>query len=794
MGIEDNKFQIDDIADTTTFFDWASKTNTEIIGKLNRLFVYDGISGDGINVVVGTTGATLESGSSISITAGDMFVELSGEVDKGMTFNGDVTINGLLTYDFAKSFAGVPLISVSVTGPTLDLNVGDVVRFGENLPVTPNIEGSSTYDGVTLAKADSATSAEVFGIVSGVTGDASVEVTISGEVTINSDRGLTVGCVHFLSPDVAGRLTKDEPTILGQVSKPVLIATGASSGVLYNFRGQQLTATGGTGAFQGDNNAFFITGFSSDPNGRTIEKGKMVIYNANEGRFEIANGNSSNSIEQLVGIITEDSSTLGSGVVKVVCGGVVLNATELVGSLVGPLYVDSTGSLQSTFGGTVPGTGDPVAMSMLLGSDTALIVNFTTGNGGQVSGGGGIQFFESNLPDTPPAGGFFVPSANQARQFSRTANPIVLGATAATGGTVYVNNNELINGAMTVWQRGVGVGSAYTGTGGTYFADRWVRVDGSTAPTKTYSLERKDFTETQSEVEGNPLYYLRASHSATGGITLGAGSMGGIQIENRIEGADSFRGENMTFSFYARTSGTSGSTCSVFLKQNYGTTGATSDETVTQLGTIRFGSDFAKYITVFGVPAMTQASNTGDSFFSVGLDQLPYGVSIDVAQAKLERGNAATPVEPRNIDEEYELCARYYQRSYAPDISTRTATFASGIPDPTSVNFTAIKPDADYYYRFHTRMRDTPSTTMYSPLDGATGTAYNRTAGKNMEKTSGSVGLNAAIRSAPAGKTTIDIPLATKDGLYFTALSGFVDNDNISVHYIADADINIDID
>ena len=91
-------------------------------------------------------------------------------------------------------------------------------------------------------------------------------------------------------------------------------------------------------------------------------------------------------------------------------------------------------------------------------------------------------------------------------------------------------------------------------------------------------------------------------------------------------------------------------------------------------------------------------------------------------------------------------------------------------------------------------MRENPTTTIYSPFDGATGTAYNRTAGKNMEKTSGSVGFNADVRVAATGKTTIDVPLATKDGLYFTALSGFVDNDNISVHYIADADINIDID
>jgi hypothetical protein len=791
MGVEDNKFQIDDLTDTTSFFEWASKTNTELIAKLNKMSVYDGLSGDGINVVVGLSGdSQVGSGTTHGISAGDLFVELSGTVEKGMTFNGDVTINGLLNYDFSQSFSGVPLVSVTVQGATSGLSQGDVVRFAENLTDT----NLGTFNGVTLAKADSATSAEVFGIVNGLSGNDEVEVVISGEFNYPSG-GLDIGCVQFLSASSAGELSSAEPNIIGQVSKPVAIATAANKGILYNFRGQQLTATGGTGASQGDNNSFFITGFSSpDANGRTVEKGKMVTYNFGEGRFEITNGSSTNSVEQIVGIIAEDSSTLGTGVVKVVSSGVILNANDLVSSNVGPLYVTSNGDLQPIFSGGGFGTGTPVAMGMLLGSDTALIINFTTGNGGQIGGGFG-GFATSSLPagglpegegSRVPAGGFFVPAANQARQFSRNSPPVLLGATAATGGAVYVNENELINGAMTVWQRGIGTSSAYTGTGGTYFADRWARVDGSTATSKTYSIERKEFTDTQTDVEGNPLYYARLNHTAT--------PTNGIEIENRVEGVDSFRGENMSFSFYARTNGASGATCNVFVKQNYGTTGASSTETITDLGSIRFESDWAKYITVFGVPELTQSKDNTDSFFSVGIKDLPSGTAIDLAQAKLERGNAATPVEPRNIDEEYSLCARYFQRSYAPDVSSRAVTLNSGIPDPSSVNFTSINPDSDHYHRFPVRMRGNPDVTIYSPLDGATGTAYNRTARKNLEKTSGSEGFGGTTRIAPAGSTTINTPVKTKDGIYFDVLTGFVNYDAISVHYVANSDINIDID
>lgn len=787
MGVEDNKFQIDDLTDTTSFFGWASKTNTEIIAKLNRMSVYDGLSGDGINVVVGLTGdTTVGSGTSHSISPGDLFVELSGTVAKGMTFNDDVTINGVLNYDFSQSFSGVPLITVPVKGATSGLSQGDVVRFAENLQDT----NLGTFNGVTLAKADSATSAEVFGIVNGVSGNDEVEVIVSGEFNYPSG-GLDIGCVQFLSASSAGDLSSTEPNIIGQVSKPVAIATAANKGVLYNFRGQQLTATGGTGASQGDNNSFFITGFSSpDPNGKTVEKGKMVTYNAQLGRFEITNGGSINAVEQIVGIITEDSSTLGSGVVKVVSSGVILNANSLVTNT-GPLYVTNNGDLTGFPPGGQPGTGAPVAMSMLLGSDRALILNFVTGNGGNIGGGafasstlaGGLPTGEGSRI---PVGGFFVPAANQARQFSRNSPPVLLGATAATGGAVYVNENELINGAMTVWQRGIGTSSAYTGTGGTYFADRWARVDGSTATSKTYSIERKTFTDTQTDVEGNPLYYARLNHTAT--------PTKGIEIENRVEGVDSFRGENMSFSFYARTNGSSGATCNVFVKQNYGTDGASSTETITELGSIRFESDWAKYITVFGVPELTQSKDNTDSFLSVGIKDLPSGTAIDLAQAKLERGNAATPVEPRNIDEEYSLCARYFQRSYAPDVSTRAVTLNSDIPDPTSVNFTLINPDSDHYHRFPVRMRGNPDVTIYSPSDGATGTAYNRTARKNLEKTSGSEGFGGVTRIAPAGATTINTPVKTKDGIYFDVLTGFVNYDSISVHYVANADINIDID
>ncbi len=740
MGVEDNTFQIEDLNDNTSFFEWATKTNSEIIAKHNLLRVYDGISGDGINVIVGVTSDGVGSDNT-GISSGDIFVELSGNVNKGMTFN-DVTINGLLSYDFAKSFTGVNTVSASVTGATADYVAGQVVRFV--------VDGG--YRGLTLAKADSPSGAEVLGIVNGETGENSISVATHGIVNIPTG-GLEPGCVHFLDSSTAGGLTANEPNVLGQVSKPVLVATSETQGVVYNFRGQLLQGTGGTGSSQADNNAFFLTGMSSE-----FTRGKAISFN--NGQFEPTNGNNSNSMNSVAGVITEDSTTgLASGVIKVVTNGFVVNSPVTNGS--GPLFVNTDGTLQFTN----PGSGSKiVGINVLIGSDFALVVHpyHDAGSFNPLTG----------------------ESTGNPIQFSTLAPPTLFGATSNTGGVSYVNDNELINGSYTVWQRGIGVGSAHTGTGSTYFADKWVRLNGLTHGSGSFSILRKDFSPTQVEVEGNPLYYTRLNHSISGytGDDF-------LQVENRVEGSDAFRGENMTLSFYARA-GTSGATCTAFVKQVYNE----SDETLTSLGTFSLGTDFTKYITTFSMPAMTQVPNfNGDDYVGVGIDILRVPGQLDLAQVKLERGLASTPVRPKTIEAEYDDCARYYQRSYGPDIASSSNTTINGVPDSTSLNFTVISPDSDFYHRFPVRMREEPTITLFSPIDGTTADAFNRTANVNLAKTSGSKGSGGNTRVAPAGDTTIRVGQKTKDGILVEPLTGFVNFDNISVHYVADADLNNDV-
>lgn len=93
--------------------------------------------------------------------------------------------------------------------------------------------------GFAKAKADTAASAEVIGIVSAVASASNFTISFNGLITGLS--GLTAGSPYFLSADTAGALTSTEPTTAGHISKPVLWAISSTAGVINVERGKVLT-------------------------------------------------------------------------------------------------------------------------------------------------------------------------------------------------------------------------------------------------------------------------------------------------------------------------------------------------------------------------------------------------------------------------------------------------------------------------------------------------------------------------------------------------------------------------
>ena len=77
------------------------------------------------------------------------------------------------------------------------------------------------------ALADAANTAEVVGMVSRIIDASTFELTLSGEVAGLS--GLTPGENYFLSAATAGAITATEPSVVGQVSLPIGVASSATS-------------------------------------------------------------------------------------------------------------------------------------------------------------------------------------------------------------------------------------------------------------------------------------------------------------------------------------------------------------------------------------------------------------------------------------------------------------------------------------------------------------------------------------------------------------------------------------
>ncbi len=102
--------------------------------------------------------------------------------------------------------------------------VGDVVRR--------STAGGGTY---VKAQADTEANAEVVGMASAVADANNFSLITNGLVTGLS--GLTDAAIYYLSPATAGAVTATETTTVGQVSKPVLLARGTTSGYFFNMRG-----------------------------------------------------------------------------------------------------------------------------------------------------------------------------------------------------------------------------------------------------------------------------------------------------------------------------------------------------------------------------------------------------------------------------------------------------------------------------------------------------------------------------------------------------------------------------
>jgi len=266
------------------------------------------------------------------------------------------------------------------------------------------------------------------------------------------------------------------------------------------------------------------------------------------------------------------------------------------------------------------------------------------------------------------------------------------------GSSVIGRKNAIINGNFDIWQRG----TSFTATG--YHADRW---NTTVSGTGTTTISQQAFTIGQTDVPGEPKYYLRIAKSS--GVS---GASGADVLSQRIEGVRTFAGQTATLSFYAKAS--ESTTIDFFLKQDFGTGGSPSadvDETPTGVSVTTSWQKFTVTQAFDSISGKTIGSNNDDYFDLIMRIDNGSNASVDFAQIQMETGSAATTFEKRPIGEEISLCQRYFCKSF-PLATTPAQNVSPGFM--YVLNYTGSGTFSNYTL-FPVEMRANPTLTFFNP-------------------------------------------------------------------------------
>jgi hypothetical protein len=291
--------------------------------------------------------------------------------------------------------------------------------------------------------------------------------------------------------------------------------------------------------------------------------------------------------------------------------------------------------------------------------------------------------------------------------------------------------NAIINGNFDVWQRGASIAGLGAGTTHyDYTADRWwVFGERSGGSNRSLTVSRQDFALGQTAVPGEPEHFLRYQEVSAGSGYVNK-SLGQI-----IEDVRTFAGQQVTISFWAKAAA-SLTLPEVGLRQYFGADGSPSADVFTTLGTsLVIGTSWTKHTFTATVPSIsgkTLGTNGGDGF-SLFWDFPNTGTfTFDIAQVQLEPGPVATPFERRPIGTELALCQRYYHTTYV-EYATASGNINTQSDRVTFTNYYYRRVDSSGSFRervlFFQRMRQAPTVTIYSPLDGAAGQMVKFTGG-----------------------------------------------------------------
>ena len=768
-----------------------------------------------------------------------------------------------------------PLVEFDTTYTTSDFGVGftNILRGANKKRINRTNHGFKVGNvlryrnegkdvGFTLASAqgyaethgDSINASEVVGMVSNVPNKDVYDLTFLGEVSttdtnwkkvIVGGNSLSPGCVYYCSifgGAERGKIQKERPGVVGLVLKPVMIATGVTTGVFLPMTGHVLGQTGsgegggsGTpmtsrfyGGLSGNDETIFSKGFNTGSESFSVGQGVAADPSAPSG-LKLADYTKSGSLGQPLGVVVE--SNAATGLVDIMTGGYISLRENIVSSI-GTYYLDEGGGLTNVPPARAIKVLDAIAPN-------TFVVN--------------IQHPVVDALSDTGAGSYEVRGSDEATP-GQTLN--IKSPTGSTGYTydnvLRVNENQLINGGFDFWQRGVGVTgpNGYTGNSHSFFADRWIRVSqtgtggffgnnpytGKSSGTHRvldYKLKREKFDKKQVKVEGHPNYYAVVK----GGISFAGGTNNNeyYKVEQRIPDVTSFAGQVMTASFYAKgsvtgdmhlawlqnyaggsTGPTPGATTGGSIFGPSAGVGPTASQKLTPITDFRLGLDWSRYAFSFFVPEVSDAAGASGEVFNppVGptadhyaalsfftqLTSLPdgspmnvnYGGEVSLAQVKLEQGNISTFIETKDLNTEFNKCQRFYQHSYdLGDVTGQNTMRTENQPDLRGETF-IVPSNFLHIVKFPVEMRSIPTVGLFSPT-GIKNEGFNRDAAKDMRLTAGTVSSFGETRTTQGNSENVSVFTDTSSGLEIRVLRGAAKVDSITIHYFAEAELNNDL-
>jgi len=287
--------------------------------------------------------------------------------------------------------------------------------------------------------------------------------------------------------------------------------------------------------------------------------------------------------------------------------------------------------------------------------------------------------------------------------------------------------NKIINGNFDIWQRETSQASSGYGS-----ADRWNCLH--SVSSKTASQEA--FTLGQTDVPGNPNYYLRHVVSSV----TGAGNL--VVLNQRIEDVQTLAGQTATLSFWAKAD--SNKSIATELVQNFGSGGSPSSQVDTfGVTTHSLTTSWQKFTATVSIPSISGKTIGSDGndylaiifWFEAGINFNSRTNSLgqqsgtfDIAQVQLEEGTVATQFEHRPISVELSLCQRYFTKSHNSELVAGTSATGGG-----AINVFVPSNGTGYfgvYVPFPVEMRNDPTITLFDSAN-ASGNVFKGGDGKS---------------------------------------------------------------